>query len=287
MFVIGGCVVVIIAVLAGFTMAGGHVGALMHPSELVTIGGSSLGALIVMAPRQVLVDLIKCVLGLVKGSPYNKQTYVELFGLLGEIARKIRRDGMLALEPMVTDPHNDALLAKYPRIAKNHHATDFLCGGLSLFLDGINDAEQLTREMQKEIAVVEREHHAAIGVLQKTADALPGFGIVAAVLGIVITMQAIDGPASEIGHKVGAALVGTFLGILLSYGFFAPMASRMELMGEAEITFLRSVMSAIVSLSAGESAREVIMRARRVVGTESRPSLGETEALAKEGSAAA
>jgi chemotaxis protein MotA len=287
MFVIGGCAVVIVAVLVGFMMAGGHVGALLHPSELVTIGGASLGAMIVMAPKQVLVDLVRCVLQLIKGSPYNKQTYVELFGLLGEIARKIRRDGMLALEPMVTDPHNDPLLAKYPRIAKNHHATDFLCGGLSLFLDGINDAELLTREMQKEIAVIEREHHAAIGVLQKVADALPGFGIVAAVLGIVITMQAIDGPASEIGHKVGAALVGTFLGILLSYGFFAPMASRMELMGEAEITFLRSVMSAIVSLSAGESAREVIMRARRVVGTESRPSLSETEALAKEGAAAA
>lgn len=287
MFVIGGCIVVVIAVLAGFTMAGGHVGALMHPSEVVTIGGASLGALIVMAPKQVLMDLVRCILQLVKGSPYNKQTYVELFGLLGEIARKIRRDGMLALEPMVTDPHNDPLLAKYPRIGKNHHASDFLCGGLSLFLDGINDADQLSRELDKEIAVIEREHHAAIAVLQKTADALPGFGIVAAVLGIVITMQAIDGPASEIGHKVGAALVGTFLGILLSYGFFAPMASRMELMGEAEITFLRSVKSAIISLSAGESAREVIMRARRVVGTESRPSLSETEALAKEGAAAA
>ena|SRR5947209_4716243 len=287
MFVIGGCIIVLIAVLVGFTMAGGHVGALVHPSELITIGGSSLGAMIVMAPKQVLLDLLRCMLQLIKGSPYSKQTYVELFGLLGEIARKIRRDGMLALEPMVTDPHNDPLLAKYPRIAKNHHACDFLCGGLSLFLDGINDAEQLTREMQKEIAVIEREHHAAIGVLQKTADALPGFGIVAAVLGIVITMQAIDGPASEIGHKVGAALVGTFLGILLSYGFFAPMASRMELLGEAEITFLRSVMSAIISLSAGESAREVILRARRVIGTESRPSLSETEALAKEGAAAA
>src|SRR5436309_6590767 len=151
MFVIGGCLFVTVAVLTGFMMAGGHVGALMHPSEIVTIGGASLGSLIVMAPKQVLMDLIKCTLQLVKGSPYNKQTYVELFALLGEIARKIRRDGMLSLEPLVTDPHNDPLLAKYPRIHKNHHATDFLCTGLSLFLDGINDAEQLRRELEKEI----------------------------------------------------------------------------------------------------------------------------------------
>jgi chemotaxis protein MotA len=267
-------------------MAGGHIAALLHISEVVTIGGASLGALIVMSPKQVLLDLLRAVLQLIKGSPYNKQTYVELFGLLGEIARKIRRDGMLALEPMVTDPHADALLARYPRIHGNHHATGFLCGGLSLFLDGINDADQLAREMDKEIQVIEREHHAAINVLQKTADALPGFGIVAAVLGIVITMQAIDGPASEIGHKVGAALVGTFLGILMSYGFFAPMAARMEFMGEAEITFLRSIKSAIIALSAGENAREVIMRARRIVGTDSRPSLQEAETLAKEGAAA-
>src|SRR5207247_4204939 len=108
--------------------------------------------------------------------------------------------------------------------------------GLSLFMDGTNEP-QLTNELHKEIQVMEREHHAAVGILQKTADALPGFGIVAAVLGIVVTMQAIDGPASEIGHKVGAALVGTFLGILLSYGFFAPMAGRMEYLGESEMTF--------------------------------------------------
>ena len=263
MFVIGGCIIVIIAVLTGFSMAGGHAGALVHPSEIVTIGGASLGALIVMSPKQVLIDLLRSMVQVIKGSPYNKQTYVELFGLVGELARKIRRDGMLALEPLVLDPHTDPLLAKYPRIAKNHHATTFLCSGLSLFLDGVNDAAVLTTELEKEMQVIEREHHAAINVLNKTADALPGFGIVAAVLGIVITMQAIDGPASEIGHKVGAALVGTFLGILLSYGFFAPMAARMEFLGEAEMTFLRSVTSAVVALSGGESARDVIMRTPR------------------------
>lgn len=282
MYVIGGCLLVIVAVLTGFSMAGGHVGSLLHLSEVVTIGGASLGALIVMSPKGVLVDLFRCTIQVVKGSPYNRQTYVELFALLGEITRKIRRDGVLALESLVLDPHHSPIIAKYPRIHKNYHATEFLCSGLSLFLDGVKDAGQLTREMEKEIRVLEQEHHAAVNVLTKTADALPGFGIVAAVLGIVITMGAIDGPASEIGHKVGAALVGTFLGILLSYGFFGPMAARMEFLGEAELTFLRVVTSAIVSISDGENAREVIARARRIVGTDSRPSLSQIDALAKE-----
>jgi chemotaxis protein MotA len=169
-----------------------------------------------MSPKKVITDLIRCVIQVIKGTPFNKQTYVELFGLLGELARSIRRDGLLSLEPLVSDPCQNPLLLKYPSIHKNHHAVEFLCGGLSMIMDGTTNAAQLTRELDKEIQVIEREHHAAVAVLSKTADALPGFGIVAAVLGIVVTMQAIDGPASEIGHKVGAALVGTFLGILMS-----------------------------------------------------------------------
>lgn len=286
MFVLFGCIFVLVAVLTGFSMAGGHMGALLHLSEFVTIGGASLGALIVMSPKKVLGDLVRSVIQVIKGSPYNKQTYIELFGLLGEIARTVRRDGILALESVITNPHESPLLAKYPRIHKNHHAVEFLCTGLALMLDGSSDAAVLSAELEKEIEVADREHHAAVGVLQKTADALPGFGIVAAVLGIVVTMQAIDGPASEIGHKVGAALVGTFLGILMSYGFFAPMAARMEFQGEAEKTFFRTICSAIVSLNAGENARDLISRARRVVGTDCRPSLAELEEISKQAKAA-
>jgi chemotaxis protein MotA len=287
MVVIGGGVVVLIAVLIGFSMAGGHIGALLHLSEFVTIGGASLGALIVMSPKKVLGDLLRSVLQLVKGGPYGKQTYVELFALLAEIARIVRRDGLLALEPTVANPHESPLLAKYPLIHKNHHATEFLCGGLGLFIEGMTDAGQLTAELEKEIHVIEREHHAATGVLAKTADALPGFGIVAAVLGIVVTMQAIDGPASEIGHKVAAALVGTFLGILLSYGFFAPMAARMEFQGEAEVTFFRTISAALVGLSGGENARDLLGRARRMVGTECRPTLSEMDEIVKASAKAA
>ena len=158
----------------------------------------------------------------------------------------------------------------------------FLTKALYFILDGNTDAGQLTAALEDEIAVIEREHHAAVGVLHKTADAMPGFGIVAAVLGIVITMGAIDGPASEIGHKVGAALVGTFLGILLSYGFLGPMAARMEYFGELETTFLRSITNGVVAMGAGENPREVLNRILRLAGTDCRPSEQELAQITEE-----
>jgi chemotaxis protein MotA len=262
---------VLVAVLVGFSMAGGHVAALMHPSEIITIGGASLGALIIMSPKQVISDLLRCVLQVIKGSPYNRRTYVELLQLLYSVTRLARRDGLLALETQLGNEDDSPLFQKYPKITGNHHVQRFLYNALVMIPDS-KDPEQMRAALEEEITVVEREHHAAVGVLVKTADALPGFGIVAAVLGIVVTMQAIDGPASEIGHKVGAALVGTFLGILASYGFFAPMAGRMEFLGEAEVTCFRVITSAAVAISAGESPREVVTRACRLVGNDCRPS---------------
>lgn len=283
MVVIFGCIFVLGAVIAGFTMAGGKVGALIHLSEFVTIGGSALGALIIMSPKKVLVDLMRGMIQVLKGSPYNRRTYFELFGLLFEITRTVRRDGMLALESLISNSHDNPLFKKFPRIAGNHHAKEFLCNALSQIVDSKATAEQLNAIFEEEIKVMEREHHAAVGALAKTADALPGFGIVAAVLGIVITMGAIDGPASEIGHKVGAALVGTFLGILMSYGFFGPMAGRMECLGESETIFFRTISAAVISINAGERPRDVIRRARRIVGTDCRPTLAEMNEIAKDG----
>ncbi len=285
MAVIGGCIFVLVAVLVGFTMAGGHIGALIHLSEIVTIGGASLGALIIMSPKKVLMDLIRGVLQVIKGSPYNRLTYAELFEMLYALARTVRKDGVIALEAHITDPRESSIFQRAPRISRNHHATEFICTALALLGNDKTDPEQLTTTLEEEVKVIEREHHAAIAVLNKTADALPGFGIVAAVLGIVVTMGAIDGPASEIGHKVGAALVGTFLGILLSYGFFAPMAGRMEHLGEAETIFFRTVSAAVVSMSKGESPREVVTRARRAVGTDCRPSQAELTRIFQEGGA--
>lgn len=282
MAVIGGCIFVTVAVLVGFMMAGGHIHSLIHPSELVTIGGASLGAMFVMAPGKVMKDLVAAIIGVIKGSPYTRQTYLELFEVLYSLTRTIRRDGALALEAIISDPHHNPLFEKYPRIGKNHHATEFLCTALAMIVDGKASPEKLDAAFTAEIEVIEREHHAAIAVLSKTADALPGFGIVAAVLGIVVTMGAIDGPASEVGHKVGAALVGTFLGILMSYGFIAPMAGRMEFLGASETIFFKTIAAAVISISQGDGPREVVANARRVVGTDCRPTHKELAELGKE-----
>jgi chemotaxis protein MotA len=282
MIVLVGCVVVFGAVLAGFVLAGGEIGALIHPTEFLTIGGAAIGAMLVMSPRKVLVDLLKGLVAAVKGSPYDKQTYNDLFKVLYDLLRTARREGLIALEPHVSNPHQSSIFTRYPRIAENHHVTEFICGALTPVLEGVAKPEQMPLLLDADMKVIEEEHHAPLNVMQKTADALPGFGIVAAVLGIVITMGSIDGPVEEIGHKVGAALVGTFLGILLSYGFFGPMATRMELMGAQELAFFRTTANVILAGVNDVPPKIAIEQARRGVGTEVRPTRDELDQLFKE-----
>jgi len=272
MIVIVGFVVVLGAVLAGFTMAGGHIGALIHPSEFLTIGGAALGALILMSPAKVLKDMVRGLLQNMKGTPYSKQAYEELFKCLYDLLRVARREGVLALEQHATSPQESALFQKYPAVTNNHHAMEFLCGALSLLIEGATKPEQLPELLEAEIKVIEAEHHAPQGVLSKTADALPGFGIVAAVMGIVITMGAIDGPVEEVGHKVGAALVGTFLGVLLCYGFVGPLAVRLEFAGAAELAYFRTMATVVVGLGNGVPPKVALELARRGVASECRPS---------------
>jgi len=282
MAVIFGCVFVLVAVMTGFMIAGGKPAALIHVSEIVTICGASAGALIISSPKKVLMDLLHGLMQFVKGTPYNRQAFMELLGLFNALSKMIRRDGLLSLDSHLANTHESALFQRFPKINNNHHIMGFLTKALYQILDGNTDAAKITAALEDEIKVIEREHHAAVAVLNKTADAMPGFGIVAAVLGIVITMQAIDGPASEVGHKVGAALVGTFLCILISYGFLAPMSARLEYLGEIEATFFRAISSGVVAISTGENAREVLSRALRVVGTDCRPSEKELSNIAAE-----
>ncbi len=267
-------------------MAGGHVGALIHLSEFVTIGGAALGALIVMSPLKVLKDLVGGIFQCLKGSPYGKKTYEELFTLMYQLFRVARRDGLVALEPHFSTPHDSALFKACPKIAGNHHVSQFICGALSAVVEGGVKPDQLPEMLEREIKVMEDEHHAPLGVLSKTADALPGFGIVAAVLGIVITMGAIDGPVEVIGHKVGAALVGTFLGILLSYGFLAPLCVRLELLGTTEMAFFRTVAGIIHAFANGAAPKVALEQARRGLATDVRLTRDELDALFKQAEAA-
>lgn len=282
MLVIVGALVVIGAVLGGFTMAGGHIHSLIHPSELVTIGGAATGALIIMSPVKVLKDLMKGILATLKGSPYNKAAYEELLKAMYELLKLARYNGLLALEPHLANPHESSVFSKYPSLSKNHHALQFISSSLTLVVDGSVTPEQLPDLMETELRAMETEHHAPLNVLSKTADGLPGFGIVAAVLGIVITMGAIDGPVEEIGHKVGAALVGTFLGILLSYGFLAPLAVQMEFLGLAEMSYFRTIMAIVVGFTGKSAPKVVIEQARRGAPSECRPDATELEAALRE-----
>jgi chemotaxis protein MotA len=272
MLVIVGVIVVFASVIGGFTIAGGHVGALIHPSELLTIGGASFGALLMMCPMKVVKDLFKGVLATLKGSSYGKQTYLELIGALNDLFALARRDGLLALEPHISAPHESAIIKKYPTLEHSHHNLSFFCSCFGLMLNPNMDKPTFEKFVEVELAAIHQEHHAPIGVLAKTADALPGFGIVAAVLGIVITMGHINGPVEEIGHKVGAALVGTFLGILLSYGVFGPLTVKLEFIADAEMAYFRAISTIVGGFIEKFSPKDAIELGRRGLASDIRPS---------------
>ncbi|MBI1841010.1 MAG: flagellar motor stator protein MotA [Verrucomicrobia bacterium] len=281
MFVIIGSIIVMGAVVGGFLMAGGHVGALWQLSEMIVICGSAFGAMVIMAPKSVLISMFKMCLGCIKGSPYTKAAYEELLKLLYELFMLGRRNGMIALEEHVMKPESSNIFSKYPSFLRNHHAVEFLCGGLKPIIDGKIKPDQLQSLMDAEIHKATEEDHVPIVVLTKTADAMPGFGIVAAVLGIIITMASIGGPPEEIGHHVAAALVGTFLGILVSYGFLGPLATNMEINCEAEHGYTKCIALSVVSFANGMAPIMAVEVARRGLGHDVKPSAEELEAMMK------
>jgi len=281
MIVILGALIVMGSVVGGFMMGGGNTLALLHLSELIMIGGAAFGALVLMSPWKVLMDLVKQAFGTLKGSPYNKKAYDELFKALYELFMLGRRGGMVALEEHIMTPDNSAIFGKYPTFQKNKHAMDFLCNGLRPIIDGKIKPDHLKLLLDIELDAMEAEHERPIGVLTKAADAMPGFGIVAAVLGIVITMASIAGPIEEIGRKVAAALVGTFLGIFISYGFMNPLAVNMEFISIAELAYVRCIAASVISFASGMSPIMAIEVARRGLSSEVKPSADGLEAMLK------
>ena len=231
MIIIIGAIIVTVSIIGGFMMAGGHLGSLIQVAEFVVIVGAATGALVIMSPKKVIIDLFKYTLAALKGSPYNKAAYEDLFKALYELFMLGRRNGMIALEDHVMNPQTSSIFTKYPNFLKDHHAVELLCGGLRPIIDGKVKPDQLKLLLDTELDSMEEEHHKPVDVLTKAADAMPGFGIVAAVLGIVVTMGSIAGPIEEIGHHVAAALVGTFLGILISYGYLNPLAVNIGFLG--------------------------------------------------------
>jgi chemotaxis protein MotA len=281
MIILIGAAVVFCCVFGGFAWGGGHLGALIHPNELLIIGGGAMGAMIIMSPKKVLVDLAKGLVHALKGAPHTRAAYDELLKVLFELFMLGRRNGMIALEEHVMDPRSSTIIKKYPLFSSNPEAVEFLAGSLRPIIDGKIKPDQLRLLLDAEINKLEEEHHAPVSVLTKAADAMPGFGIVAAVLGIVITMASISGPIEQIGEKVAAALVGTFLGIFLAYGFMSPLATNLEFIGAAQLDFTRCIAACVIGFANGMAPVTAIELGRRGLNSDLRPSSEEMEQMLK------
>jgi chemotaxis protein MotA len=286
MIIIVGSIIVLVSVVGGFMVAGGHLGALWHVSELIIIAGGAIGALVIASPKKVLLDMSHGLFTAFKGTPFNRQSYAELLKALYEIFLLGRRNGMIALEEHVITPETSSIFTKYPTFLRNKRALEFLCGALRPIVDGKIKPDQLSQLFEVELEKMEEEHHAPVTVMTKAADAMPGFGIVAAVLGIIITMASISGPIEQIGHKVAAALVGTFLGILLSYGFMNPLAQNLDFTGQAEIAYSKCIATCVVGFAGGMAPIMAVELGRRGVSSDLRPTATELEAMMKQLNAA-
>jgi chemotaxis protein MotA len=287
MFVIIGFVVVVGSIMGGYLLEHGNLLVLMQPAELLIIGGAAIGSMLAANPVPVLKQMAGGIVSLLKGSPYTRAYYLENLRMLNGIFVYARKNGLAKLEADVEEPHKSQLFTKYPRFLKDHHAVAFMCDTLRMSISGGVTPLDLDGLMELDLDVQATGHHEPVSALQTTADALPGLGIVAAVLGVVITMGALGGPPEELGHKVAAALVGTFLGILLCYGFVGPMAAHVSKIGEAEGQYLQFLRQGILAFVKGSAPSLSIEYARRAIPTHVRPSFKEMETAIKGGGAAA
>lgn len=281
MIILLGALIVVVSVAGGFLMAGGNFGTLMHLSELIIIGGAAFGAMLIMAPKKVLLDLVRQTIDALKGTPYKRRSYEELFMALYELFLLGRRNGLIALEEHLVTPATSSIFLRYPGILRNKPALEFICGALRPVIDGRVKPDQLRHLLETDLERMEEESHAPVNVLTRTADAMPGFGIVAAVLGIVITMASIAGPIEKIGEKVAAALVGTFLGIFLGYGFMSPLAVNIEFNVLARLAFFQCISGAVVAFASGMAPGMAVEIARRSLSDDLRPDADQLESMLK------
>jgi chemotaxis protein MotA len=286
MFAIIGIVVVFGAVLAGFLMEKGKLLVLMQPAELVIIGGAALGTLLIANPLNVIVKIFKSVLSVLAGSKFTKDFYLETLRMLSDIFQFARKSGMAKLEEDVENPDKSAVFSKYPRIIKDPHLLLFVCDTLRTAVADVVPPHDLDAMLENDIDVHHHEITTPVRALATVSDALPGLGIVAAVLGVTITMGALGGPPEEIGHKVAAALVGTFLGILLSYGMVAPIAANLEKLVDAETQYYQVLRAGLMAFARGMAPAISVEFARRAIPHELRPSFKDMEAAIKGGAKA-
>jgi chemotaxis protein MotA len=280
MFIFGGLAGIVVAVLGGYMWHGGHVHLLNQPAEFVIIGGAGVGILFISTPMHVIKALVSQLKRLLTPPPSHGE-YQDLLVMLYQLFRVVQSTGVMALESHFDNPGQSPILSKYPKFLKRHGSLSFLADSARVIIVGGISAHDFETLMYEDLEVRHKEAMMPAQTLQRVGDAMPGLGIVAAVLGVVITMQAIDGPPSEIGHKVGAALVGTFLGILLSYCLFAPIATIMEHRVEEELNIEHCIKAGILAVHKGFAPAIAVEFARRVIPEEARPSFEETEKLCR------
>ncbi len=277
MTVIVGYLVILGAVLGGFAVAGGHLGSLIQPVELVMIGGSALGAFVVANTGKVIKSTMKTLPTTLKGSRFTKALYLELLSLLYDILAKVRKEGLMSVENDVENPEQSPVFSKYPVILADHHAMEFLTDYLRLMVGGNLNAFEIENLMDVEIETHHHEGEIPVQAVNRLADGLPAFGIVAAVMGVVHTMESVGIPPSELGKLIAAALVGTFLGILLSYGFVGPLATLLEhKLNESTKMFQCMKVTLLASLN-GYAPQVAVEFGRKVLYSTERPTFTELE----------
>lgn len=259
----------------------GQIAVLIQVSEFIIIGGAGMGAMVVGNPPAVVKRIFKEILGLLKPNPFSEKTYGELLQVLYEVFQTARKEGLVGLESHIEDPHSSEIFKKYPSFAGNHHALSFLADTLKVLLTGAVEDHHLSDILELDLEQQHEEAMAAPHAIQAVGDAMPAFGIVAAVLGVIITMGSIGGEAAEIGEKVAAALVGTFLGVLLAYGVFNPLASAITARVKAEHAYMACIRTALLSFARGDSPMTSVEFARRNIEPEDRPSFTELESMTR------
>ena len=287
MFAIIGIVVVFGAVIGGFLMEKGHMAVLVQPAELLILVGASVGTLLVANPIHILKGIGSGLAGVLKGSPFGKPRYLSALKMMYQFLNKVRKEGLLSVEMDVEKPKESTIFKNYPDFLADHHAKDFVCDTLRMAITGGVEPFDMDQMMELDMEV---HHHAStqpVSALTTMADALPGLGIVAAVLGVVITMGSLGGPPEEIGEKVAAALVGTFLGILLCYGVAGPLSSNMAKSSDEHNEYLHVLRVLLLSFLKGSAPMIAIEMGRRAIPAHVRPSFDEMEKNCKGGGAVA
>lgn len=277
MLVIGGYIVVLLCVFGGYALAGGYLAALWHPVELIIVGGGAIGAFVVGNNSKAIKATLKALPTLLKSSKYTRALYLDMMALLYELLTKIRKEGLMSVEADVDSPENSPLFTKYPAIMADHHIVEFLTDYLRLMVSGSMNAFEIENLMDNEIETHHHEGEVPVHAIDKIGDGLPAFGIVAAVMGVVKTMGSVGLPPSELGILIGAALTGTFIGILLAYGFVSPLATLLEQKLHESTKMFQCVKVTLLASINGYAPAIAVEFGRKVLFSTERPSFIELE----------